>query len=51
MTTIERRKDVNPKEGKREHGDVEFADPVNKKISHRYRNPYSRGLELHQPQR
>jgi len=31
MTTIERRKDVNPKEGKREHGDVEFADPVNKK--------------------
>jgi len=31
MTTIERRKDINPKEGKREHGDVEFADPVNKK--------------------
>jgi hypothetical protein len=31
MTSIERRKDVRPKEGKREHGDVEFADPVNKK--------------------
>jgi len=31
MTTIERRKDVRPKEGKREHGDVKFADPVNKK--------------------
>jgi len=31
MTTIERRKDVDPKEGKREHGDVEFADPVNQK--------------------
>ncbi len=28
---IGRRKDVNPKEGKREYGDVTFADPVNKK--------------------
>jgi hypothetical protein len=30
-TRIERRDDVNPKEGEREYGDVEFADPVNKK--------------------
>ena len=30
-TKIERRKDVKPEEGKREYGDVEFADPVNKK--------------------
>jgi hypothetical protein len=28
---IDRRKDVNPKEGVREYGDVEFADPVNHK--------------------
>jgi hypothetical protein len=28
---IDRRKDVNPKEGLHEYGDVEFADPVNKK--------------------
>lgn len=28
---IERREDVNPKEGLHEYGDVEFADPVNKK--------------------
>jgi len=28
---IDRRKDVNPKEGEREYGDVEFADPVNNK--------------------
>jgi hypothetical protein len=31
MSTIDRRKDVSPKEGKREYGDVMFADPVNKK--------------------
>ncbi|MGH8009412.1 MAG: DUF6582 domain-containing protein [Candidatus Binatia bacterium] len=32
MTTrIERREDVSPKEGLREYGDVEFADPVNHK--------------------
>ena len=32
MTTkIDRRDDVNPKEGERKYGDVEFADPVNKK--------------------
>jgi Family of unknown function (DUF6582) len=31
MTKIERRKDVSPKEGKREYGDVKFADPVNNK--------------------
>jgi len=31
MSTIDRRKDVNPKEGKREYGDVTFADPVNNK--------------------
>jgi 7-keto-8-aminopelargonate synthetase-like enzyme len=32
MTTkIERRDDVNPKEGLREYGDVEFADPTNHK--------------------
>ena len=28
---IERREDVNPKEGQREYGDVEFADQVNHK--------------------
>jgi len=28
---IERREDVNPKEGKRRYGDVKFADPVNNK--------------------
>jgi len=28
---IDRRDDVNPKEGVREYGDVEFADPVNHK--------------------
>ena len=28
---IERREDVNPDEGKREYGDVKFADPVNNK--------------------
>jgi len=28
---IERRDDVNPKEGEREYGDVEFADSTNKK--------------------
>ena len=31
MTKIDRRDDVSPKEGEREYGDVEFADPVNKK--------------------
>jgi hypothetical protein len=30
-TTIERREDVNPKEGLREYGDVQFADPTNHK--------------------
>ncbi len=30
-TKIDRRDDVSPKEGEREYGDVEFADPVNKK--------------------
>jgi hypothetical protein len=30
-TKIERREDVNPKEGLREYGDVKFADPVNNK--------------------
>jgi flagellar biosynthesis protein FlhB len=28
---IDRRDDVNPEEGKRKYGDVEFADPVNSK--------------------
>lgn len=28
---ISRRSDVSPKEGEREYGDVEFADPTNKK--------------------
>ena len=28
---IDRRDDVNPKEGRREYGDVTFADPVNNK--------------------
>ena len=28
---IERREDVNPEEGERKYGDVEFADPVNSK--------------------
>ncbi len=31
MTKIDRRDDVKPQEGKRKYGDVEFADPVNKK--------------------
>ena len=30
-TKIDRREDVNPEEGKRKYGDVEFADPVNNK--------------------
>jgi hypothetical protein len=30
-TQIDRRKDVSPKEGEREYGDVQFADPTNKK--------------------
>lgn len=28
---IDRREDVNPKEGTREYGDVQFADPTNHK--------------------
>ena len=28
---IKRRDDVNPAEGEREYGDVQFADPTNKK--------------------
>jgi hypothetical protein len=28
---IKRREDVNPEEGEREYGDVQFADPTNKK--------------------
>ena len=31
MTHIDRREDVSPKEGVREYGNVEFADPTNKK--------------------
>lgn len=31
MPPIERRDDVNPAEGERRYGDVDFADPVNKK--------------------
>ena len=31
MTRIERRDDVNPKQGEREHGDVDFADETNNK--------------------
>ncbi len=31
MAMIEKREDVNPKEGKREYGDVEFADTTNHK--------------------
>ena len=30
-TSIEHRDDVNPEEGLREYGDVQFADPVNHK--------------------
>lgn len=30
-TQIEHRDDVNPREGLREYGDVQFADPVNHK--------------------
>lgn len=30
-TRIDRREDVNPKEGVREYGDVQFADPTNNK--------------------
>jgi hypothetical protein len=28
---IKRREDVNPKQGEREYGDVQFADPTNNK--------------------
>jgi hypothetical protein len=31
MARIDKRDDVSPTEGKREYGDVEFADPTNKK--------------------
>jgi hypothetical protein len=31
MSSIDRRDDVDPEDGEREYGDVEFADPVNKK--------------------
>jgi hypothetical protein len=31
MSKIDKRADVTPKEGKHKYGDVEFADPVNKK--------------------
>ncbi len=31
MAKIDRRKDVNPDEGERKYGDVDFADPVNNK--------------------
>jgi hypothetical protein len=31
MTKIDRRDDINPEQGIREHGDVEFADPINNK--------------------
>jgi len=30
-THIDRRDDVNPKQGEHKYGDVEFADPVNNK--------------------
>lgn len=30
-TKIDRREDINPKEGLREYGDVQFADPTNHK--------------------
>ena len=30
-TKIDRREDVNPKQGERDYGDVEFADPTNNK--------------------
>jgi hypothetical protein len=31
MSKIDRRDDVSPKEGQHEYGNVEFADPTNKK--------------------
>lgn len=31
MAAIDKRDDVNPDEGERKYGDVEFADPVNNK--------------------
>ena len=31
MARIGKREDVSPTEGKRDYGDVEFADPTNKK--------------------
>ena len=31
MAKIDRRNDVNPDEGERKYGDVDFADPVNNK--------------------
>ncbi|CAN5728104.1 hypothetical protein BH23CHL3_BH23CHL3_08880 [soil metagenome] len=36
MTKIDRRDDINPEQGIREHGDVEFADPVNNKYPLEY---------------
>lgn len=31
MTKIDKREDINPNEGERKYGDVEFADSVNNK--------------------
>jgi hypothetical protein len=31
MTRIERRKEINPEQGERDYGDVEFADETNNK--------------------
>lgn len=44
------RSDTKPEEGRREYGDVTFADPTNKKISDRYSGTYSGGVELYKPQ-
>ena len=31
MSRIDKREDVNPQEGERKYGDVQYADPTNKK--------------------
>jgi hypothetical protein len=49
MPTIDRRVDVSPNEGLHEYGDVEFADPGNKKYAGHYGEADSRLVELYQP--
>lgn len=45
---IKRREDVNPDQGERDYGDVQFADPTNNKYP--IDSPeHVRGMELYQP--